>query len=334
MTPFMAIGGSTAVFLVVVVAVVFVPTFEHRFVEDSDILRARTSLEEEGRRIYIANGCQYCHSQYVRPQDTGYGQDRVAQAGDYNLDHPPQLGSERQGPDLSREGGLRSDGWHFAHFVNPRETRPDSLMPPFHWMTHEEMVALTAFVQSLGGTDADQRMERQERWRPQAWEAYESGPADNTEWLHSKVPEEWMVMPNPYAADETSLARGAVTYQHFCIGCHGPVGDGRGPGGETMRRLIEEDLLEEAPPYNFTYLKNWDGPLGGMIYYQVMNGITGTSMPAFKHELESQKIWDVSNYVSRFFAGRERIENTEPVGIPASYEPPLPGEPGYDKERE
>ena len=29
-----------------------------------------------------------------------------------------------------------------------------------------------------------------------------------------------------------------------------------------------------------------------------MNGITGTAMPYFKRDLESEKIWDVSNYVA------------------------------------
>jgi cbb3-type cytochrome oxidase cytochrome c subunit len=332
MTPFMATIGSTAVFMVVVFIVVFFPLMEQSKVQDSTILRDRTDAEERGRALYIANGCQYCHSQYVRPQDYDYGQDRVAQAGDYNNDRPPLLGSERQGPDLSREGGLRSDGWHFAHFINPRNTRPDSLMPPFHWLSVEDMKDLTSYVQGLGFLDADQRMERQERWRGPAFEAYQQGPAANTEWLHERVPEAWLEMPNPYAATPMSIARGEITFQHFCIGCHGPVGDGRGPGGQAMLQLIEDGHLEEAPPYNFTYLKNWDGPIGGMIYYQVMNGITGTSMPAFKHELESQKIWDVANYLATHFAGRDSVENDDPEGIPASYEPPVPGETGYEEE--
>ena len=34
-----------------------------------------------------------------------------------------------------------------------------------------------------------------------------------------------------------------------------------------------------------------------------MNGITGTAMPYFKRELESEKIWDVSNYVAVYFLG-------------------------------
>lgn len=342
MTPAATIIGSLVVFFTIVVMIVIFPAIEYRLrVQPSDIFRPRTAQMNRGRAIYIENGCQYCHSQYVRPQDGDYGQDRVAQAGDYFEDQPPLLGSERQGPDLSREGGLRSDGWHWAHFTNPRHTRPDSIMPPFHWLSVPDMEDLTAYVQGLGGTDADARVAQQHRWRDAAWEAYEAGPTANTEWLHAHVPSEWMEMANPYVADARSMDRGHFVYQHFCIGCHGPVGDGRGPGGlDILRRnemLIAEpasgeyDFAPEAPPYNFTYLSSWDGPIGGMIYYQVMNGITGTSMPAFKTELESDMIWAVANYLAVNFVGRYGAGQSEsevfrgqlPRTIPPSSEPHL-----------
>jgi cbb3-type cytochrome c oxidase subunit II len=309
MTPSATILGSTLVFMAVVVVVVFFPWYEDRL-EPSDIYRNRTELEDQGRAIFIANGCQYCHSQYVRPQDWDYGADRVAKAGDYVGDTPPLLGSERQGPDLSQEGGLRSDDWHHAHFVNPRYTRTESIMPPFEWLGEERIQVLTAYVQSLGLKDADVRMERQRYWKARLIEAYESGPIENMNWLHSQVPKEWMDLPNPYPAIEASVKRGEKIYYEFCIGCHGPVGDGMGPAAEYF----------DPKPFNFTYLRRWDGPIGGMLYHQVMNGITGSAMPPFKTELESEKIWDVSNYVAVYFAGGADT-GRGPSGIPASYEP-------------
>ncbi len=60
--------------------------------------------------------------------------------------------------------------------------------------------------------------------------------------------------------------------------------------------------------------------IGGIFYYQIMNGITGTAMPYFKRELESEKIWDVSNYVAVTFLGYTDA-TIEPRGIPAAYEP-------------
>ena len=52
-----------------------------------------------------------------------------------------------------------------------------------------------------------------------------------------------------------------------------------------------------------------------------MNGITGTAMPYFKKDLESEKIWDVGNYVAVYFIGQSDAD-TEPKGIDAAREPP------------
>lgn len=321
MTPKVTVIGSFIAFMGVVSLVVFFPALEDPG-QPSEIWRPRTTTEEEGRQIYIADGCQYCHSQYIRAQDWDYGDNRVSQAGDYHLDTPPLLGSERQGPDLSQEGGLRSDDWHVAHFNNPRYTRPDSIMPPFHWLGNEEIPKLIAYVQSLGGTNADKRMQRQRFWKNKALEAYDAGPVKNMEWLHAHVPQQWMDLPNPYPTDEASLKRGEDIYQHFCIGCHGPVGDGMGPAARFLKPV----------PFNFTHLKNWEGNIGGMFYYQIMNGITGTAMPPFKTELESEKIWDVGNYIALTFVGRPRETENMERSIPSSFEEPRFDEEGVIKE--
>ena len=110
-------------------------------------------------------------------------------------------------------------------------------------------------------------------------------------------------------ATEAGLARGHKIYQDFCLGCHGPVGDGMGPAQPHLY----------PPPLNFTILKNREIS-GGILYYQIMNGITGTAMPYFKRELESEKIWDVGNYVAVYFINQTDA-NTDPRGIDASYEP-------------
>jgi cytochrome c oxidase cbb3-type subunit 2/cytochrome c oxidase cbb3-type subunit I/II len=53
-----------------------------------------------------------------------------------------------------------------------------------------------------------------------------------------------------------------------------------------------------------------------------MNGITGTAMPYFKRALESEKIWDIGNYVAVSFIGYTDA-NLPPKGIDASYELPF-----------
>jgi cytochrome c oxidase cbb3-type subunit II len=276
----------------------------------SEIFRTRSEREEAGRKLYMANGCVYCHSQSIRFNDWGLGAQRIAQAGDYIADEPILLGSQRTGPDLSQQGGEHPDDWHIAHFVNPRFTRGLSIMPRFSFMSMEELQLLTDYVQSLGLQMADARMERQRYWKEQAIAAYEAGPEANVEWLHSHVPKPWRELPNPYATTEQGLLRGHKIYQDFCLGCHGPIGDGMGPAQPYIY----------PPPLNFTILKN-RGISGGILYFQIMNGITGTAMPYFKRELESEKIWDVGNYVAVYFID-ETDAGAQPRGIDASYEIP------------
>ena len=91
-----------------------------------------TPLQEPGRRVYLREGCWYCHSQYVRPVT---GETRrwgpVSEAGEYAYDVPHLFGTRRIGPDLTRVGLKYGDEWHFAHFWNPRKLTPDSIMAPY-----------------------------------------------------------------------------------------------------------------------------------------------------------------------------------------------------------
>jgi cbb3-type cytochrome oxidase cytochrome c subunit len=115
-----------------------------------------------GRDIYVAEACWHCHSQYVRPVSNEvlrYGP--VSTPGEYeNLLQLPQLfGTRRVGPDLIREGGKRTNDWHFSHFYNPRSVEPQSVMPSYTWyfenvdgkvLPKPDAVALVAYVQWLG----------------------------------------------------------------------------------------------------------------------------------------------------------------------------------------
>jgi cbb3-type cytochrome c oxidase subunit II len=300
--------GSLLVLAAVVLVVVYIPW--HTSSEaPSEIFRGRSDIEAAGRAIYMANGCVYCHSQSIRTFDWGLGAERIAQAGDYVADRPILLGSARTGPDLSQEGGEHPDDWHIAHFINPRYTRTNSIMPSFAYLGMEKIHLLTQYVQSLGMKHADIRMNRQRFWKEKVTQAYEEGPEANVAWLNEQVPRGWREIPNPYPTTEAGLARGHKIYQDFCLGCHSPIGDGMGPAQPWIY----------PPPFNFTILKGREIS-GGILYYHLMNGITGSAMPYFKKELESEKIWEVGNYVAEYFINQSDA-NTEPRGIDAANEP-------------
>jgi cytochrome c oxidase cbb3-type subunit II len=308
MTPAAIFIGSLLIFFSVALVVVYVP-WKTIDTTPSEIFRDRSEVEAQGRLIYKANGCVYCHSQAIRAIDWGLGAQRIAQTGDYVADRPIQLGSARTGPDLSQQGGEHPDDWHIAHFMNPRFTSPNSIMPTFSFLGMENLHKLTQYVQSLGLKDADARMERQLYWKKKAIEAFEAGPEENIKWLHDHVPQGWRDIPNPYPTTDAGLARGHKIYQEFCAGCHSPIGDGMGPAQPWIY----------PPPFNFTTLKNREIS-GGILYYQIMNGITGTAMPYFKKHLESEKIWEVGNYVAVYFIDQSDA-GAEPRGIDASWEP-------------
>jgi cytochrome c oxidase cbb3-type subunit I/II len=99
-----------------------------------------TPLELAGRDIYVAEGCYNCHSQMIRtlvPDVMRYGD--YSHLGESIYDYPYQWGSKRTGPDLAREGGLRSDDWHYLHMLDPRSVSPGSTMPNYPWLEHKDI---------------------------------------------------------------------------------------------------------------------------------------------------------------------------------------------------
>jgi cytochrome c oxidase cbb3-type subunit I/II len=133
--------------VMVVVAVAVASLFEiiPTFLIKSNVptiasVKPYTPLELAGRDIYIAEGCYTCHSQMIRPlwaETKRYGQ--FSLAGEHVYDHPFQWGSRRIGPDLAREGGLRSHDWHVRHFENPRQLIPQSIMPGYSHLLREPL---------------------------------------------------------------------------------------------------------------------------------------------------------------------------------------------------
>lgn len=101
---------------------------------------ARSGLAEQGLQVYRANGCVYCHSQQVRPEDfgsdvqRGWGRRRSV-ARDYIRDKPAMLGTMRTGPDLTNIGVRQpSVSWHMVHLYRPDITSKGSIMAPYPFL--------------------------------------------------------------------------------------------------------------------------------------------------------------------------------------------------------
>ncbi|MEY2550670.1 MAG: cytochrome c oxidase cbb3-type subunit [Verrucomicrobiota bacterium] len=78
--------------------------------EQTDIYpMPKSGMADRGRKIYVANGCVYCHSQQVRADyaasdiERKWGTRRSAPR-DYIFERPALLGKMRVGPDLSNIG--------------------------------------------------------------------------------------------------------------------------------------------------------------------------------------------------------------------------------------
>ena len=109
-------------------------------IEEVEGIRPYSPLELAGQDIYVREGCYLCHSQMIRPL-----RDEIERYGHYSLaaesmyDRPFQWGSKRTGPDLARVGGKYTDDWHVFHMTNPRAVVPDSVMPPYAFLSKKEL---------------------------------------------------------------------------------------------------------------------------------------------------------------------------------------------------
>lgn len=113
-----------------------------------------------GHKTYIGEACWHCHSQQVRPwgnDEARYGRKSFPEEYHNELNMPPLWGTRRIGPDLIRRGGRQSNDWHVAHFYNPPDVNPVSVMPAYPWFYEEDGLtpnkiglSIIAYVQWLG----------------------------------------------------------------------------------------------------------------------------------------------------------------------------------------
>lgn len=104
--------------------------------------------------------------------------------------------------------------------------------------------------------------------------------------LHARIDRE-MKTP-PFTASEAVFQTGAKTYVEECAVCHGT------PGTDS----IYAKSMYPTPPQ--LWKKHGSGVVGvsddepGETYWVIANGIRLTGMPAFKGDLDDQKLWQIA----------------------------------------
>ncbi|UCD66418.1 MAG: cbb3-type cytochrome c oxidase subunit II, partial [Deltaproteobacteria bacterium] len=233
--------------------------------------------QQEGRDIYIREGCNNCHTQTVRPlvaEVIRYGD--YSKSGEFVYDRPFLWGSKRTGPDLARLGGKYPDEWHYKHMASPRAMVPKTNMPDYGWLSdnklnpqkiqrkmdvlgfpytsdeinalagQNEMDAIVAYMQKLGSDIP---------WR----EAVETTIVGDLE--------------NPFKEDAAAIAAGKLLYIENCAQCH----------AEDLSGDIGPELdgasYDEAELFELIYL-----------------GIPDGGMPPYS-KLGAKKVWQMVNFL-------------------------------------
>lgn len=148
--------GAAAVFALAVITAFVFPAIDAdadpSVLADESRNLASGTPAAEGRDIYIAEGCWYCHTQQVRAIVTDVGLGPVSTAGDYAHDPVGTFGVSRIGPDLAHAGSrapTNDPAWIASHLVDPRADRPWSVMPSYAHLSPSELTSLAAYVAGL-----------------------------------------------------------------------------------------------------------------------------------------------------------------------------------------
>jgi cytochrome c oxidase cbb3-type subunit 2 len=299
------VGGSTLVYACLALMMGVLPGIELSRVRAGAGVEPLTALEGQGREVYVANGCGYCHTQQVRPLDEDKVFGRPSAASDFTYQTPELLGSERTGPDLTNVGARQpSSVWQYIHLYEPRAVVPESIMPSFSWLfdvvdqapagvtpvplpkayapTHgvvvptHEAKALIAYLAAL----------KQPPWTGSEATGNEVATADTA----SAAPTASSTAPIGAVAPAGGYdaAKGATLYTANCSACHQASGDGL-PGAFPPLRGNDVVNDQDATEHIHVVLHGLQAkPVGGVVY--------GGVMPPFAARLNDAEVADIIDY--------------------------------------
>ena len=236
-----------------------------------------TALQQEGRDIYIREGCNNCHSQTVRPlvaEVLRYGD--YSKSGEFVYDRPFLWGSKRTGPDLARLGGKYPDAWHYKHMESPRSMVPKTNMPDYGWIS-ENMIDPQMIQRKMDVLDfpytAEEIKALEGKNEMDAIVAYMQKLGSDIPWRESTATTIVGDLENPFKGDATAITAGKALYAGNCAACH------------------SEDLSGSDFAPELTDLGMDDAELFEVIY----NGRDG-GMPSFS-TLGTDKVWQLTNFL-------------------------------------
>lgn len=251
-----------------------------------ETVKPYTALQQEGRDIYIRDGCNNCHTQTVRPlvaEVIRYGD--YSKSGEFVYDRPFLWGSKRTGPDLARLGGKYPDEWHYKHMASPRSMVPKTNMPDYGWLSDNpldpQMIKRKMDVLGFPYTE-DEISALADQNEMDAIVAYMQKLGSDIPWREATATTIVGDLVNPFAdAAHRDMEAWEHLYEDNCASCHGDHMEGD-IGPELFGADMEESDLFEV----------------------IYNGVPDGGMPPYA-SLGADKVWQLVNFVKYYNAGED-----------------------------
>jgi cytochrome c oxidase cbb3-type subunit 2 len=294
------VGGSTLVYAGLALMMGVLPGIELSKVPAGAGVEPLTALEAQGREVYVANGCSYCHTQQVRPLDEDKVFGRASAASDFKYQTPELLGSERTGPDLTNIGVRQpSSVWQYIHLYEPRAVVPESIMPSFAWLFEvvdqapagvSPVPLPRAYAPAHGVVvptrDAQALIAYLAALKQPTWAGSEgaaAGTASAATGASSTAP---VGAAAPAAGHDA--AKGASLYTANCSACHQANGEGL-PGAFPPLKGNDAVNDDDATTHIHVVLHGLQATqVGGVVY--------GGVMPPFAATLNDAEVADIIDY--------------------------------------
>lgn len=238
------------------------------------------SAIERGRKVYIAEGCINCHSQYVRPNTPDvlmWGPTETVE--ELHSQRPPLIGNRRQGPDLSQVGGRRSTLWLKAHFYDPRQVSHASFMPLYAYLFRGSTRGddLLSYLGSLKSSDYPKHIQIEQAWQP--------------------------------SSESVSAARldaGAHLFNAYCATCHEREGATRLAWLTSFKRL-PPDL--QTGPWLHLPASDTSQERELRLAQIVKFGVPGTDMPGYEY-LSDEDVSSIALWLNRSMVQPAKVAST------------------------